>query len=141
MNIHESRRDDLPAIDRTSDIDTSSEANVIQTSDPAMTTLMASMMTNMEAMMLRLESNEKNTWYDGNQRGRGRGRTRQASRGRGRNAGRGQFTRNVGARGDKYCHTHGNCAHSSAERQTPGDIHKNTATFINMMGGNNYNCE
>ena len=56
-----SQRDDVPAIDMTPDTDTSSEANFIQTSDPAMTTLMASMMTNMEAMMLRLESNEKNT--------------------------------------------------------------------------------
>ena len=69
----------------------------------------------MEAMMIRLESNENNTWHGGHQRSRGRGRICQAGRGRRRNSGRGQFTRNIGGRDGEYYHTHGHCAHSSAE--------------------------
>jgi hypothetical protein len=40
----------------------------------------------------------------------------------------------------KYCWTHGNCAHSSADCESKTDGHIDTATYANMQGGSTYNC-
>ena len=40
------------------------------------------------------------------------------------------------SQGGKYCHTHGNCTHSSHDCKTPGKDHKEAASFGNMMRGN-----
>ena len=59
--------------------------------------------------------------------------------GRGRGRGRGGIYSNP-RRHDKYCWTHGACAHESAacNHKKPG--HKNDATFTNKMGGSTVNC-
>ena len=59
-------------------------------------------------------------------------------RGRDRARGRDQLGRR---RGGQYCHTYGNYAHNSVDCETPGPTHNNAATFANMMGGSQNNCE
>ena len=77
--------------------------------------------------------------------GRGRGRGRQHGyygQGRGRNQQNGRGGRPPRLRrGGKYCHTHGNCAHTSAECETQAEGHVSTDTFANMQGGSTANCE
>ena len=41
----------------------------------------------------------------------------------------------------KYCWTHGACAHSGKDCNTPKEGHKKEATFENRMGGSNYFCK
>lgn len=75
-------------------------------------------------------------------RGRGRGnRDRYRGRGRGRFGRNGQGGGYRPRRGGKYCHTHGNCAHTSQECETRAEGHIETATFSNMQGGSTNNCE
>ena len=40
----------------------------------------------------------------------------------------------------KYYHTHGYCAHSSAECKSKGPGHQKNATTKNMQGGSTLNC-
>ena len=63
------------------------------------------------------------------------GRNNHRGRGGGRTPGRGQTT---GPR--MYCWTHGACAHSSTDCNTPTAGHQPTATFINMQGGSTTRC-
>ena len=68
-------------------------------------------------------------------RGRGRGRHQQG-RERERGRGRGRTHTN----GGMYCHTHGNCNHTGADCNTPGQNHQADATFTDMMGGSTQRC-
>jgi len=79
---------------------------------------------------------------DWSSRGRGRGRARGRGRGRGRQGGR--FPLGNGPPRvrtfNKYCWTHGGCAHTGTDclYQVPG--HKTEATFEDKMGGSTLNC-
>ena len=67
---------------------------------------------------------------------------------RSRRSGRGQGSqsRATGGRGSssttprKYCHTHGACAHTGLQCNSPAEGHKAPATFANMMGGSTTGC-
>ena len=59
--------------------------------------------------------------------------------GRGRGRGRGGYYSNP-RRHDRYCWTHGACAHDSATCNHKKSGHKNDATFTNKMGGSTVNC-
>ena len=111
--------------------------------------LMATMQSNMEDMRAQLDTAPHNSHhvfrgggcycsYEGGYHGqdRSRGRDRGRERGRGRNAGRVQSPC-VG----KYCFTHGNCAHTDAEFNTPNKTHNAGATFANMQGGRTEICQ
>ena len=112
-------------------------ANATQ-ADPAMATLMTTIMANMEAMRLRIEGQDYNVGRRTNNRGRGRGRGRGCSTGRGgRGGGRTPQRRRCG----HYCLTHGNCAHDGSDYDTPGPNHNPEAAFANMMGGSTANCD
>ena len=41
----------------------------------------------------------------------------------------------------QYCWSHGACAHSSSECNSPHDGHQSTATFQNMQGGSTNNLQ
>ena len=71
--------------------------------------------------------------FGGQGRGRGRG-------GRGGRGGRYNRTNQGRRNTEKYCWTHGACAHSSAECQRPAIGHQPGATFENKMGGSRYYC-
>ena len=110
-------------------------ANSIQIIDPAMVTLMATLMANMEATRLRIEGNKSGqrgeyTPYHGRVQERARGRGCGPARRRGRNNPR---------RGGNYCYTYSNCVHASSTCETPGPENKTEATFANMMNGNQQN--
>ena len=107
------------------------QANAVVPADPN-TAVLAAMMANMQMMHDSMHQN-----FNGRSGGRGRGRGGQRGRGRGRGRG---GNRNASQRTNLYCHTHGNCAHSSNECQTPAEGHQNDATFTNMMGGSNNRC-
>jgi hypothetical protein len=70
--------------------------------------------------------------------GQGGGRPRGHGRGRDRNGGRGG--RGGARRVFKYCWTHGNCSHGSADCEAPTDGHLKCATYTNMQGGSTYRC-
>jgi hypothetical protein len=106
------------------------QANAVVPVDPNATALQA-MMQNMQLMHDAMHQQ----YSQGRGRGRGRGGGR--GRGRGRTPGRGPDRQ---SRGGKYCHTHGNCAHSGSECRTPGPTHSNEAMFANMMGGSTAQC-
>ncbi len=67
--------------------------------------------------------------------GQGGGRPRGHGRGRGGRGGRGGARRVF-----KYCWTHGNCSHGSADCEAPTDGHLKCATYTNMQGGSTYRC-
>ena len=109
-------------------LSTQPQANAVVPADPN-TAVLQAMMNNMQMMHDNMHRNH----YQGRGRGRGRGPARGRGRGRGGNRNRNQQTSN-------YCHTHGNCAHTSRECNTPGDTHQVDATFANMMGGSQNRC-
>ena len=122
------------------DIPTAPTTNGIQQADPSMAALMLTMMANMEAIRLHIEGNERQGGYETGYHNGG-DRERDHGRGRGRiYTGRGRVRgRSEQRRGGKYCPTHGNCAHSSTECETPGLEHKTLASFADMMGGSQNN--
>ena len=112
--------------------------------EATMMTMFATMQVNMDAMRLQMETANLHSPSDyggrGRSRGRGRGRNNHGARGQGRGRGRSDYPIQR-RRGGHYCSTHGNCAHSGADCQTPGATHQPTATFTNMMGGSTRNCD
>ena len=109
------------------------QANAVVTQ----TTLMTQMMEQLARMEERAIERDNPPY-----RGPGRGnRDRYRGRGRGRHNRSGQGGGHQARRGGKYCHTHGNCAHTSQECETRAEGHKATATFSNMQGGSTANCE
>jgi hypothetical protein len=94
----------------------------------------AALLTQMQEMMtvLRTGTVNNNTQQRRNNRGRGGG------------GGRTNTTTTSGRRAPgprQYCWSHGACAHSSAECNSPLDGHKTTATFQNMQGGSTNNLQ
>ena len=107
--------------------------------------MMASMVANMEAMRVQLEESEGKQRNDGGQfsplprnQQQDRGYFNGLGRGRGRSVARGDRT---SYRGDKYCHMHGNCAHTGRECETPANSHKQTTMFSNMVSVSDKNCD
>ena len=108
----------------------------------SMAVLMQQMMKNMESMRTHLEVAQaapRSNFRSGNQYRAGRGQKRGRVRGQGRisNCNQSQRRAYVG----KYCWTHGNCAHTSAECETRTEGHRADATFVNRQGGSTNNCE
>ena len=99
--------------------------------------LMDQMMTNMTNMFQTMQHNNA-PYGRGYGQGRGRGRPYQNNRGRGR--GRGRIPPRQRTSGGSYCSTHGNCAHTGEECETPVPNHNTSATFANMMGGSTLGC-
>ena len=109
------------------------QANAVVNPNMAM---LEQMMTNMTTMVDNMQNNNA---YQGRGYGRGRGRGRNQF-GRGRGRGRGRYQQRQRTSGGQYCHTHGNCAHTSAECETRGPEHNPDATFANRLGGSNNGC-
>ena len=109
---------------------TQQQANAVVPIDPN-AAVMQAMMNNMQMM--------HDTMHQNFRHGRGRGRGRVPARGRGRGRGR-SGNRNRGERTNQYCHSHGNCAHTGRECETPAEGHQIDATFANLMGGSTNRC-
>ena len=100
--------------------------------------LFTTMQANMDAMRLQMETDHTNTTSHNHGQSQGR------ERGRG-----GHFQGIVrGSQaiarphcGGSYCHTYGNCAHTSGKCKTPVTNHQLAATFANIMGGSITNCD
>ena len=112
------------------------QANAVLPVDPH-TTAMQVMMQNMQLMHDSMHQSFQHGRGRGNRHGTGRGRGNRGRYGRGTNGRGAQAQRD---RGGNYCHTHGNCAHSSSECRSPGENHQNKATFTNRMGGSTLRC-
>ena len=99
----------------------------------------AALLTQMQEMMtvLRTGTANTNTQQRRNNRGGGRGNSGGRNNAQGTNTAGGR--RIAGPR--QYCWSHGACAHSSAECNSPQDGHKTTATFQNMQGGSTNNLQ
>ena len=107
------------------------QANAVQPPIDPNLLLMQQMMQKMQTMQASI-----NQMRGGSGQGRGRNNGNNTGRGRGRGRENQRRSRN----GDKYCHTHGCCAHSSEECETPGPNHSVEANFNNMMGCSTRNC-
>jgi hypothetical protein len=92
------------------------------------------MMTQMQEMMANMMRTNNNNNSSRTSHGRGRGR----GRGRDNGTNRGHGNRNTNAR--TYCWSHGACAHTGADCNTPATGHQTAATFTNMMGGSTNGC-
>jgi hypothetical protein len=98
----------------------------------------AALLTQMQEMMTVLRTGTANTHTQQRRNNRG---------GRGNSGGRNhaQATNTAGGRRiagpRQYCWSHGACAHSSAECNSPQDGHQTTATFQNMQGGSTNNLQ
>jgi hypothetical protein len=100
---------------------------------------MTALATTVSTLQTQLENRSNNHDRGRNSRNRGRDRTNdhnsdrrgRGSRGGGRGPSRGPF---------KYCWTHGNCAHSGADCETPTEGHLKEATYANMQGGSTERC-
>ena len=99
----------------------------------------AALLTQMQEMMtvLRTGTANTNTQQRRNNRGGGRGNSGGRNNAQGTNTAGGR--RIAGPR--QYCWSHGACAHSSAECNSPQDGHQTTATFQNMQGGSTNNLQ
>ena len=99
----------------------------------------AALLTQMQEMMTVLRTGTVNTHTQqrrstrGGRGGNGGGRTN--TQANNNNGGR----RLAGPR--QYCWSHGACAHSSAECNSPQEGHQATATFQNMLGGSTNNLQ
>ena len=108
------------------------QANAVSSSE--LTGLMAQiaqMQTTINTLLSTQSAAQQHYPPDTDFRGRG---GRDGRGGRGGRAGRGPPRR------DKYCYTHGACAHPSSECRAPADGHKTAATFHNKQGGTTKNC-
>jgi hypothetical protein len=75
--------------------------------------------------------NGRNDGHDRTNTNRASNRRGHGNRGGGRSPSKGPF---------KYCWTHGNCAHSGADCETPTNGHIKDATYSNMNGGSTDRC-
>ena len=98
----------------------------------------AALLTQMQEMMTVLRTGTVNTYTQ----------QRRNNRGRGGGGGRTTTTTSTNNNGGRrlpgprqYCWSHGACAHSSSECNSPHDGHKTTATFQNMQGGSTNNLQ
>jgi hypothetical protein len=98
----------------------------------------AALLTQMQEMMTVLRTGTVNTHTQQRRNNRGRGG------GGGRNNNTAHTTSNGGRRTPgprQYCWSHGACAHSSSECNSPHDGHQTTATFQTMQGGSTNNLQ
>jgi hypothetical protein len=107
----------------------------------------SSMMTQMQEMMMtmmrngnRNNGNNGNNDQNNNNNNYNRGGRNNQNRGRGRGRGRSNERSNTRSQPRSYCHTHGACAHSSSNCNTPAQGHQNLATFNNMLNGSHDGC-
>ena len=114
------------------------QPSIIQQANAVVNPNMAMMEQMMNNMTMMVDNMQQQGYYGrGYGRGRGRGRN-QFGRGRGRGRGRQQQRQRTS--GGQYCHTHGNCAHTSADCETRGPQHNAEATFANRLGGSTNGC-
>jgi hypothetical protein len=99
----------------------------------------AALLTQMQEMMTVLRTGTVNTHTQQRRSTRG---------GRGNGGGRNNSTQSNNNNGGRrlagprqYCWSHGACAHSSAECNSPQEGHQPTATFQNMLGGSTNNLQ
>jgi hypothetical protein len=91
---------------------------------------MTALASTISTLQAQVNSNQSHGRSSGGGGGRGGGRGRSNGRGRG-----------AGPRSPpRYCWTHGNCAHGSAECSTKAAGHIDDATYTNMHGGSVNRC-
>jgi hypothetical protein len=91
---------------------------------------MTALATTISTLQAQVNSNQSRGRSSGGGGGRGGGRGRSSGRGRG-----------AGPRSPpRYCWTHGNCAHGSAECSTKAAGHIDDANYTNMQGGSVNRC-
>jgi hypothetical protein len=122
-------------------------ANSLQRRETDLQSREASMMTQMQEMMMtmmrngnRNNGNNGNNDQNNNNNNYNRGGRNNQNRGRGRGRGRSNERSNTRSQPRSYCHTHGACAHSSSNCNTPAQGHQNLATFNNMLNGSHDGC-
>jgi hypothetical protein len=118
-------------------------ANSLQRRETDLQSREASMMAQMQDMMLTMMNSNNNNNNNNNNSNRHHrdnhnrdGRNSQG-RGRGRSGGRGIDNR---SQTRLYCWSHGACAHTSPDCNRPTTGHQATATFSNMMNGSTNGC-
>ena len=122
-----------PVVD--SPADTPDLANSLQRREADLQSREAAMLTQMQDLMSLMRASATTPSPRTNLQTTSRGRGgRNTDRGRGRNnSSRGSNTR-------LYCWTHGACAHTGTECNTPATGHQTSATFDNMLGGSTTGC-
>ena len=116
----------------------SAMANSMQLREQDLQTLEQQMLTQMQEMMSRMLSQNYNPPPTGGNLNRGH--QRQPGHG-GRTPTYGYSnTSGRSTSPQKYCWSHGACAHTGAECNTPATGHQTLATFANMMNGSTNNC-
>mmetsp|Transcript_6930 Transcript_6930/g.10558 ORF Transcript_6930/g.10558 Transcript_6930/m.10558 type:complete len:357 (-) Transcript_6930:60-1130(-) len=108
------------------------QANAVTSSDiNGLMSQIAQMQTTTNTLLSSQHAAQQQYAKDLDCRGRG---GRDGRGGRGERAGKGPPRR------DKYCCTHGVCAHSSNKCRAPAAGHQTTATFQNKQGGSTKSC-
>jgi hypothetical protein len=96
---------------------------------------MTALASTVSTLQTQMNDNSQNQGQGNNRSARGNGRGRNHER-----RGRGGGGRGNARRTFKYCWTHGNCSHGSADCEAPTDGHQKDATYSNMQNGSTYRC-
>jgi hypothetical protein len=110
-------------------------ANSLQRRESDLQTREAAMLTQMQELMTLMRASNTNT-----PQRNGRHSTNRGQRGRQHDRGRGRSASNRSSNTRMYCWTHGACAHTGADCNTPSTGHQTSATFDNMLGGSATGC-